>query len=144
MPRVKLTEQPSYEFRHTLTVRFTDVNQGGHLATEALVGLLQEARAHLLCELGFGALDLGADQIGLVITDLAVNFFREGAVFDQLKIESHVGDIGQRSFRLYHRITRGREMLALAETGIVCFDYAVRQPVPIPEPFLFALEEHQA
>ena len=142
MPRVTLEEQPSYQFRHDLSVRLTDTNLGGHLATEALVGLLQEARAHALRELGFHSLDLGQANVGLVIADLAVSFRQEGAVFDRLAIESHFGDIGRRSFRHYYRVTRDGELLALAETGLVCFDYAAREPAPIPEPFLLALEEH--
>jgi acyl-CoA thioesterase FadM len=143
MPRVRLEEQPNYRFRHTVAVRVTDTNLGGHLATEALVGLLQEARAHALRQLGFSSLDLGQANVGLVIADLAVSFRQEGAVFDLLEIESHFGDIGRRSLRQYYRITRNGELLALAETGLVCFDYVDRQPVPIPKPFLLALEEHR-
>jgi acyl-CoA thioesterase FadM len=143
MPRVTLEEQPGYAFRHELSVRLTDTNLGGHLATEALVGLLQEARAHALRELGFDSLDLGQANVGLVIADLAVNFRREGTVFDRLEIESCFGNVGRRSFRHYYRVTRDGELLALAEAGLVCFDYTARQPVPIPEPFLLALEEHR-
>jgi YbgC/YbaW family acyl-CoA thioester hydrolase len=143
MPRVLLAEQPSYDHRCTLGVRFTDTNQGGHLATEALVGLLQHAREQALREIGFSALGLGAEHVGLVVADLAVNFRREAAAFDRLDIECHAGDFGTRSFRFFYRITCNGELLALAETGLVCFDYAVRQPVPIPPPFLRALKEHQ-
>jgi acyl-CoA thioesterase FadM len=65
-------------------------------------------------------------------------------MFDRLAIESHIGEIGRQSFRFYHRITHDGELVALAETGVVCFDYSVRQPVPIPGSFLLALEEHRA
>jgi acyl-CoA thioesterase FadM len=143
MPRVELAELPHYGFRHTLSVRFTDINPGGHLATEALVGLLQEARARVLRQLGFDGRDVGAPGTGLVIADLAVNFCQEGALFDRLVIESHVGDIGRRSMRMYHRVTRDGTVLALAETGLVCFDYTQRRPAPIPEPLLTALKEQQ-
>ena len=143
MARVILEEQPFYAFRHLLTVRFTDVNMAAHLATDALVGLLQEARAQALREIGFAALNLGVENVGLVIADLAVNFKQEGAAFDRLKIESHFDDFGPRSMRLYHRVTRDGELLALAETGLVCFDYAARQPAPIPEPFRTAIHSKQ-
>jgi YbgC/YbaW family acyl-CoA thioester hydrolase len=144
MPRLKLEEQPRYEFCHALTVRLTDTNLGGHLATEAMVGLLQEARAQALRQLGFSSLRLGKANVGLAVADLAVSFQKEGALFDRLAIESHIGEIGQRSLRFYYRITRDGELLALAETGVVCFDYSVRKPVPVPESFLLALEEHRA
>jgi len=143
MARVILEEQPTYTFEHTLTIRFTDVNMAAHLATEALVGMLQEARAQALHQLGFDAFSLGVKNVGFAIADLAVNFKQEGALFETLQIESKFGDFGRRSMRLYHRITRAGELLALAEAGLVCFDYAVRQPVPIPGRFLAALEKHQ-
>jgi acyl-CoA thioesterase FadM len=143
MARATLDEQSNYEFSHTLNVRFTDVNMAAHLATDSLVGLLQEARSQALRKLGFSSLDLGAVNVGLVIADLVVNFKREGSIFDTLQIESHFGDFGTRSFRVFHRITRTGELLALAETGMVCFDYARRQPTPIPDPFLVALQNHQ-
>jgi YbgC/YbaW family acyl-CoA thioester hydrolase len=142
MPRVSLEAQPSYAFRHDLAVRVTDTNLGGHLATEGLVGLLQEARAQALRQLGYSSLDLGQAGVGLVVADLAVSFQREAEAFDPLQIECQIGDIGRRSFRLYYRITCDGELLALAETGLVCFDYTVRQPAPIPQPFLRALKEH--
>jgi acyl-CoA thioesterase FadM len=143
MPRVQLKEQHSYEFCHTMAIRVTDTNLAGHLATEALVGLLQDARAQALRQLGFSSLDLGVPNVGLVVADLAVSFRQEGAAFDLLEIESHFGDIGYRSFRLYHRIMRHGHLLALAETGLVCFDYTARRPSPIPEPFLLALKERR-
>jgi acyl-CoA thioesterase FadM len=143
VPRVELKEQPSYEFCHALTVRFTDINQGGHLATQALVGLLQEARAQVLRQLGFGSLDLGVPNVGLVVADLAISFRQEGSAFDLLEIDSHVGDIGRRSFRIFNRVNRDGELLALAETGLVCFDFTTRQSVPIPESFLQALKEQR-
>ncbi|MFC1879294.1 acyl-CoA thioesterase [Chloroflexota bacterium] len=143
MARVTLEEQPSYTFQHTLSIRFTDINLAAHLATESLVGMLQEARAQALRQMGFDSLDLGVDNVGFAIADLVVNFRREGAVFEPLKIESHFGDIGQRSLRLYHRVTCDSELLALAETGLVCFDYRARQSVPIPDRFLSELEKHQ-
>ena len=65
MARVTLEEQADYEFSHTLTIRFTDVNLAAHLATEALVGMLQEARAHALRQMGFSSMNLGAENVVL-------------------------------------------------------------------------------
>ena len=42
MPRVKLEEQPTYEFNHTLTVRVTDLNYGNHLSNDAVIRLSEE------------------------------------------------------------------------------------------------------
>jgi acyl-CoA thioesterase FadM len=144
MPRVKLKEQPTYEFHHTLTVRVTDLNYGGHLGNDALVSLIHEARATVMRSLGCSEFDLGDGKTGLIMLDLVINFLQEGFVFDELRIDSHVGEISQRSFRLFHRIMKADQALALAETGVVAFDYAERKPVPIPEAFLSALQQYQS
>ena len=142
MPRVKLTEQPTYEFSHTLHVRVTDLNYGSHLSNDAVVRLVHEARVHLLRQLGCKELDLGDGQTGFIMGDLAVNFKQEGFLFDELTVQSHVGDITEKSFRLFHRICRNSETLALAETGLVTFDYKARDIVPVPAVFLQALEAY--
>ena len=142
MPRVKLTEQPYYEFAHTLHVRVTDLNYGSHLSNDAVVRLVHEARVHLLRELGCKELDLGDGQTGFIMGDLAVNFRQEGFLFDELTVQSHVGDITEKSFRLFHRICRNGETLALAETGLVTFNYSVRDIAPVPEVFLQALKAY--
>ena len=143
MPRIKLQEQPTYEFEHTLTVRVTDLNYGGHLANTAVVGLVHEARVQLLRTLGCSEFNLGDDQTGLVIGDLVVNFRAEGFLTDTLRIESHIGEISVKSFRVFHRICRENSLLALVETGLITFDYARRKAAPVPKTFLQKLEAYQ-
>ena len=142
MPRVRLEEQPVYEFEHKLTVRVTDLNYGAHLADSAVVELIHEARARLLDDLGCGELDLGDGQTGIIMGDLVLNFKQEAFLFDVLTIKSHFGDISQRGFRIFHKICKDKQILALAETGLVAFNYERRQIVAIPQPFREALAAH--
>jgi acyl-CoA thioester hydrolase len=143
MPRIKLAEQSNYEFQHTVTVRVTDLNYGRHLGNDALVSLIHEARAQLLHSLDCSETDLGDHHTGLIMADLVINFVQEGFMFDVLQINSHVGEISSRGFRIFHRITKAGQLLALAETGLVAFDYAKRRSVPIPETFLKALNDYK-
>lgn len=140
MPRIKLKPQPAYEFQHRLSVRVTDLNYGAHLANNAVVELIHEARVQLLRQLGLSEHNLGDGQTGIIMGDLVVNFKQEGFLGDELCVESHIGEVAGKGFRLFHRITRGTELLALAETGIVCFDYAARKIAPIPPEFLQAIK----
>ncbi len=142
MPRVKLTEQPGYEFTHTLPVRVTDLNYGSHLSNDAVVRLIHEARVHLLRQLGCRELDLGDGHTGFIMGDLVVNFRQEGFLFDEITVQSHIGDITEKSFRLYHRLCRNGEVLALAETGLVTFNYDRRAIAPVPQVFLQALADY--
>lgn len=139
MPRVKLQEQSCYEFRYEITLQVRDINYGGHLGNDALVGLLHEARINLLSQLGCSEMNLGDGQTGMIMGDLVVNFREEGFMLDRLQIDSHIGEISQRSFRIFHRITKGDNLLALAETGLVTFNYARRAIAPVPAAFIEAL-----
>ncbi len=135
MPRVKLQPQPKYEFHYEVTLQVRDINYGGHLGNDALVGLLHEARINLLHSLGLSEMNLGDGQTGIIMADLVVNFLEEGFMLDRLDIDSHIGEMTQRSFRIFHRVTRGDKILALAETGLVSFNYAERKTARIPKSF---------
>jgi len=144
MPRVRLSERPSYEFCHRLTVRPTDINYGGHLGNEAMLELIHEARTMFLAQLGFNTIDVNQLQVGLIIADLAVNFKNEAYAQDVLDIDCQIDELGKKSFRFFHRIRRAHQMIALVETGMVAFDYQARAVVPLPDEFFKALQEYRA
>lgn len=139
MPRIKLQEQPRYEFQYEVVVQPRDVNTAGHLGHETLIALVHSARANLLRSLGLSELDLGGGT-GVIMFDLAVNYRREGFLFDALRIESHVGEIRRTNFRLFYRVTKGDKILALVETGFLAFNYRDRKVVQVPQTLIKALE----
>lgn len=144
MPRVKLEEQPTYEFSHTVTVRVTDLNYGNHLGNDSVVGLISEARVRLLRALGLSEFDLGDGRTGIILADLVINFKAEGFLFDSLNIDCHIGDISRKSFRIFYRLTKDTQLVALAETGIITFNYANRQTVSVPDAFLQAWNDYKS
>ena len=139
MPWVTLIEQPSYEHSHSLTVRATDINYAGHLGNEALLGLVHETRSHFLKALQFKTILGDTQQIGLAIADLVVNFKAEAFAHDPVVVDSQIGDMTEKSFRLFHRIRCEEQVIALVETGVVAYDYQSGQAVPLPESFLSEL-----
>lgn len=143
MPRIKLEEQPEYEFHYEVILQVRDINYGGHLGNDALIGLLHEARLNLFRDLGFNEMSLGDSQTGIILGDLVVNYRAEGFMFDCLSIDSHIGEIGRNSFRIFHRLARDDTLIALAETGIVTFNYQQRKIAPVPESFIKKLREHR-
>ena len=142
MPRIKLQEQPRYEFQYEVVVQPRDVNTAGHLGYETLIALVHSARANLLRSLGLSELDLGDGRTGVIMFDLAVNYRGEGFLFDVLRIESHVGEITRTSFRLFYRVTKGEKIVALVETGFLAFNYRDRKVVQVPQTFIKALERY--
>jgi len=143
MPRVKLDELPSYEFQHHLTVRATDINYAGHLGNEALLGLVHEARAQFLKQLKFNTIIQDDQHIGVIIADLVVNFRAEAFAQDQLTIDCQIGDLGERSFRLFHRIRRAEQVIALVDSGTVAYDYLAGEVILLPQEFLLELQNYR-
>jgi acyl-CoA thioester hydrolase len=140
MPRVDLNELPSYEFQHPLTVRSTDINYAGHLGNESLLGLVHEARAQFLKRLSFNTIINKKNKIGLIIADIVVNFKAEAFAGDKLVIDCQIKELGEKSFRLFHRVRDDQLLIALIESGMVAFDYEQGKAVPIPKSFIRGLE----
>lgn len=101
MPKVKLKKQEKYEFEYNTILQVTDINYGGHLGNDALVGITHEARVNFLRTLGFSELDLGDGKTGIIMADLAVNYLGEGFMFDQLIVNSHIDEISNVSFKFF-------------------------------------------
>jgi acyl-CoA thioester hydrolase len=140
MPRVKIKPLESYEYSLSIRVRATDINYGGHLGNEALLGLIHEVRAQFLGNLGFDTFSAKDKSIGMIMADVAVNYIAEAFAGDTLEIDCQIGEIRRKSFRLFHRMRRDDQVIALVETGLLAFDYQTRVVVPLPEDFLASLE----
>ena len=141
MPRVTLKEQKSYEFSHPLTVRVTDINYAGHLGNEALLGLIHEARASFMRALNFNTLLDKNRSVGLIIADLAVNFKAEVFAHEKIIIDSQIDELSKKSLRLFHRIRKGEQLVALVETGLVAYAYQERKVTVLPDEFLAGLRQ---
>jgi acyl-CoA thioesterase FadM len=133
MARIKLHTRENYPFDMDLTVRITDLNYGGHLGNDKLLSMIHEARAAFLGNHGFTEMDCGG--VSLTMGDAALVYLSEAFAGDILRFEVAAGEPTKKSFRLYYRVTRpadGRG-IALAETGMVCFDYRTRKIKSLPE-----------
>ena len=135
MAHIKLHEQARYEFAYEMTIQAGHLNYRRHLGHDSIVRIMHEARANLLHALGLDELDLGDGKTACVTADMVVNYKSEGFMFDTLRIESHIDEITPGGFRVYHRMMRDGQVVAIAEVGLVGFDYASRAHAPIPATF---------
>jgi acyl-CoA thioesterase FadM len=140
MPGIKLSEREVYEFQSVIQVRPQDINFSGHMGNDNLVSLVGAARALLFHSQGFSELDLGDGQTGIIITDMAVNYKAEAFMFDELLVDTHIGEVSHKGFRMFHRVRRGTVLIALVETGFLAYDYAGKKTVPVPAGFSKCLE----
>jgi acyl-CoA thioester hydrolase len=144
LARVKLKTFSSYAFSTEVKVRITDLNYGGHLGNEMILSYAQQARVEWLESLGYGELSL--EGAGIIMADAAVQYKAEGHAGDMLLLEIAVDEISRVGFDLYYRMLNKQsgETIALAKTGIICFDYSSRKVVPIPEAAREKLEEYSS
>ena len=142
VPPIRLLEQPRYEFHYDLTVRVNQLDCGHHLSHDSIIGMAHEARALMFHSLGVEENNLGDARTGVIIGDLAVSHHGEVGLFDTLRIDTHIGELGRSNFRVFQRILREGSLIALVETGTIAFDYAARAIVPIPDVFRKALKRY--
>ena len=136
MPKTKLTQQPYYSFQYQTQLKIRDINYGNHLSNDAVVGLIHEARLHMLQELGCSELDLGDQKSGIIIADLVVNYKNQGYLNDEIMIHLKIDEIKKKGFRIFYKMERGTDLIVLAETGIVVYNYQAKSIANIPDVFI--------
>ncbi len=139
MARIKLHLPEQFPFTTDIRVRISDINYGGHLGNDAVLGIVQEARVQFLSSHGFSEKDAGG--AGIIMVDAVVVYRSESFYGDILTVAVAVVDLTAAGcdfvFRLTNRAT-GKEV-ARAKTGIAFFDYRSHSVVPVPEAFRLAM-----
>ena len=135
MARVKLVLPEVFTFKTVLDVRVTEINYGNHVGNDRMVSLLHEARLRYLRSLGFGEFNIAG--LGLMVTDLVVEFKSESFVGENLQFEIGVTDFNKYGCDFIYRVTCADEgrLVTMAKTGIVFFDYDERKIARIPKKF---------
>jgi acyl-CoA thioester hydrolase len=103
MNKVKLPSIIKPVFTTSLQVRIYDLNYGNHLGNDSLLSLVHEARVRFLKSLGFAELDI--DDVGILITNLVVNYKAEAFYADDIRIDIEIGEISKTGLDLYYLLT---------------------------------------
>jgi len=141
--RVKLEEKEKYFFNFELQVRGIDVNYGGHVGNSQMASIAHEGTIQTLRNLKLSELDLGDGKTGYIFSDMVLNFKSEAFLGDLLTISSVIDDINEKSFRIYHKISKGDRVVALVEAGAVAFNFFERKVGVVPEVFIEKINEFQ-
>ncbi len=124
MPRVKVALPDAFPFATEIPVRITDLNYGGHVGNDALLGILHEARVHFLRSVGVPNDYDAATKLGLIMVDVAVEYKGEAFHGDVLRVEMASLDLSKYGFDVvYHVRNQAGKEIARAKTGMLCFDY---------------------
>ena len=135
MARLSMELPDNYFFSMLMTVRVTDLNYANHLGNDAMVSLLHEARINFLNHYHFTESDING--IGMMVTDLAVIYRSEAFGNDLLKFDVGVTDYNKYGCDIIYRVTQEKtgKDVAFAKTGVVFFDFKVRELKHVPEHF---------
>jgi acyl-CoA thioesterase FadM len=134
MSRVKIELPEKVLGVFDIPVRISDINYGNHLGNDALVSIVHEARVQWLRSLNFTELNVGG--VGLIMSDLAVQFKSEVFYGDSIRVTVLAGTASPVGFDLYYALRNNQNILvAQAKTGMVCFDYEKKKVAAIPLPF---------
>ena len=143
MNRIKLILPGQFSFSATLTIRITDLNYGGHVGNDTFLSRIHEARQQFLRSHGYEELSIAGT--GLIMADVAIEFKRELNYADTVRISVAAANFDRLGFDLYYLIEQvndGETILAgRAKTGMMCYDYAQRKKVSLPEEVVRKLSE---
>ncbi len=135
MARIKLEIPERTIGSFQVPVRITDINYGNHVGNDAFVGIIHEARMQWLSQYGYTELKI--EGIGLIMSDLVVEFKNESFYGDMVEVKLSVEDISRAGFDLYYQLfairTNGPVLLANAKTGMICYDYDTKKVAMMPE-----------
>ena len=135
MARIKIEIPNTIIGTYTIPVRIADINYGNHVGNDAFVSIIHEARMQWLKQYNYTELKI--EGIGLIMSDLAIEFKSEAFYGDVVEVKLSVAEISRVSFELYYQLFAKRNdeniLLANAKTGMVCFDYDAKKVSAIPE-----------
>lgn len=137
MARVKINIPENFIVAFAIPVRINDINYGNHVGNDAFVSILHEARVQWLHQHNYTELNI--DGVGLIMSDLEIEFKKESFYGDIIEVQLSSGKISVISFELYYQLFASRNgdriLLANAKTGMVCYDYTNKKVAPIPQEF---------
>lgn len=141
MARIKLTLPATFSFFARIPVRITDVNYGNHLGNDALLSLIHEARMQYLLHHGYTEMNVAG--AGLIMSDAAIEFKAEAFYGDVLKVYVATDAFTKVGFDLYYKMLNEADesIIALAKTGMICFDYKARKITAVPKEAVEKLRE---
>lgn len=136
MARLRIEPPAAYSFSCRIPVRITDLNYGGHVGNDTLLSIVHEARMQFLHKLGFTEMNLGGP--GMIMADAGIEFKAELFYGDTVTVAVAVQGISRAGFDLVYKLEKEAGghmiMVAMAKTGMVCYDYGKKKICALPEP----------
>lgn len=139
MPRVEIDLPERFDFVCEIPIRIGDINYGGHLGNDAVLGMVHEARLQFLAAHRMTETDVGG--CGIIMADAALVYKSEAFYGQTVRVQVGAAAVGRSGCDLFYLLTDPQDdrEIARVKTGIVFFDYKRRKPTRMPEGFRTAI-----
>ena len=135
MQRVKINTPDHFVFSMERTVGISDVNYARHMDSVAMIKVIHEARLQFLASLGFTEANIYG--LGMVVTDLAIDFRSESFANDLLIVDVGVSKFNKYGFDIGFQVTNSamESVVCNAKLGVVFFDFDKHKLAEVPRAF---------
>lgn len=135
MARVKIDLPENFNFQCNLPVRITDINYGGHVGNDALLSILHEIRMQFFNHFGYSEMQFAG--AGMLMADVAIEFKSELFYGEIINASVVAGEFSKIGFDIFYKLEKQsgeqKKLVAVAKTGMICFDYDLKKIVAVPE-----------
>jgi len=135
MARTKLQLPGQFSFSCLIPIRITDINYGDHVGNDTILSIIHEARVQFLQELGYSEMQFGG--AGMIMADVSIEFKSELFYGDTVNASVTAGEISKIGFELFYKLEKeagdNKILVAVAKTGMICYDYEKKKIVSVPE-----------
>jgi len=130
MARIKIELPEQFHFSTKIPIRITDLNYGGHVGNDTVLTLIHEARVQFLQSRGYE--ELNVEGVSLIMSDAGIEFKAELFYGDVVSAFVTATNFSRAGFDMFYKLTRDGKIVAIAKTGMICYNYDTRKVVSLP------------
>jgi acyl-CoA thioesterase FadM len=135
MARIKIDLPATFSFSTNIPIRITDLNYGSHVGNDAVLSIIHEARMQFLAHYGYSEMEFAG--AGMIMSDVGIEFKSELFYGDTVIASVTAAAFSKVGFELYYLLekeTAGKKTtVAIAKTGMICYDYGRKKIAVVPE-----------
>ena len=116
-------------FVHEEQVRFRDLDPMGHVNNAVFLTYLEQARVAFFAEMGAAT---GLEDMNMIVARVEIDFKAPVRLGQEVEVSVRASRFGTKSFDLDYELRVEGELVAVAKSVQVAYDYNRREPVPVP------------
>ena len=119
----------SGDFVYGERVRFRDLDPMGHVNNAVFLTYLEQARVAFFSEMGAAT---GLEDMNMIVARVEIDFKAPVRFGQEVEVSVRASRFGTKSFDLDYELRVEGELVAVAKSVQVAYDYNRREPVAVP------------